>query len=743
MKDFAARRALREAAEQALLWRNHIVGAFQRELTGRIDRKVEEVLIGEHRGTGALEVRADELKLVDAAVIEDEVAVDRLAQTARAEIDEELRFGVESRLGKLMGRGRLQGSANPLSVETVFSALKSACAAPSGGAPLQAALSDALKPHLAHGLRDLYAELNTSLVEAGVLPDLRFEVRQTAAQRKKPQVGSGALGGIGKGTGGGAGAAGAGEGSKSTRGGSSGAPEFELAQSLAMANRMRSTHAANAGGNVRAWSGAVDGETVASVFEAAEAAAKNTKVDVAAVVTTVLSGPPEAIQYGARILADEQGALYKQAVAVPVAPSVVDSLTQAQHKVPPAESDRPQALPGVVLTAPLKSLPAGSTHAVDDLTSELVAVVFQHLFNDPQLPDYVKHELSRLQIVAFKAAVLDRSFFARKEHPLRRMLTGIGALVQDPSIDAAPGGAFAKALAETVQFLISRFVKDLLVFDTALERLQTIARADADRTERDISDIAMLLVAREREESARARALIDIEERVSSSTPPFIVRFLRDTWASIVADAEVRGLKDDQSREARLQVVDDLIWSVLPKGHLDVPKLVKMLPKLVPTLRGAARTAGVSFDDEQTFLDELMKIHTGLLQAARGAKPTTVVGQIGAAPAPLAPVAVTDISVRQALGMSATVIPFPKLARGQVVEFTDAGERVRRKLAWISPQRSLYIFCANDAGPLSMSAKELSEAIRRGRVKMVGEEETAIDRAIAHVTGEVREARAA
>jgi hypothetical protein len=53
---------------------------------------------------------------------------------------------------------------------------------------------------------------------------------------------------------------------------------------------------------------------------------------------------------------------------------------------------------------------------LESMTIELVAMLFDFIFETKDLPDGIKALLARLQIPVLKAAMLDGAFFAKKNH---------------------------------------------------------------------------------------------------------------------------------------------------------------------------------------------------------------------------------------------------------------------------------------------------------------------------------------
>ncbi len=62
---------------------------------------------------------------------------------------------------------------------------------------------------------------------------------------------------------------------------------------------------------------------------------------------------------------------------------------------------------------------------LESMTIELVAMLFDFIFETRDLPDGIKALLARLQIPVLKAAMLDGAFFAKKSHPSRILVNAL------------------------------------------------------------------------------------------------------------------------------------------------------------------------------------------------------------------------------------------------------------------------------------------------------------------------------
>ena len=71
----------------------------------------------------------------------------------------------------------------------------------------------------------------------------------------------------------------------------------------------------------------------------------------------------------------------------------------------------------------LKESPLGAkANQLESMTIEMVAMLFDFIFETKDLPDGIKALLARLQIPVLKAAMLDGAFFAKKTHPARLLV---------------------------------------------------------------------------------------------------------------------------------------------------------------------------------------------------------------------------------------------------------------------------------------------------------------------------------
>lgn len=99
----------------------------------------------------------------------------------------------------------------------------------------------------------------------------------------------------------------------------------------------------------------------------------------------------------------------------------------------------------------------------DEILIDVIAMFFDLILQDKHLPDAVRAMVAQLQIPILKVVMLDKKFFAHKEHPARRFLNSLshaGLGVSEKSLQ------IKNAVFEKMEELIGRV---LMEFDNDIE----------------------------------------------------------------------------------------------------------------------------------------------------------------------------------------------------------------------------------------------------------------------------------
>ena len=718
-----ALRTMRSDQQQALLDAVMLVREHRMEIEGRFRRSFADIferrMFAMNAG-GATAPQADgdgpsasELQLVSDEAIDDRINVDRLVGKARSRLDPDEVLGIRARLGALLERDWFDEARHPASPEAVFEALRTSLAELSPRPEVKVALLHAFEPHVSQNLNGIYATVNQRLRANHVLPRIRPQVKTSGATtRRGPETAASPA------------AAGAAAGA--------GAPAAASPHGAgyAIAGWVPGPGHAGAG-----WS---DGAAAAAAVDG-YGAIPDPIAALHRAMADASAGRAGGRAHVARMLRDPATFGVADIPVAPVERPLVASLTALQRDAGPA--DGAALLPALVERVREQGSP------LDRITVEIVSMVFDYIYADRRLPDAIKQQLLRLQVVAVKAALLDRSFFARRQHPMRRLIDRISDVGADPDADASPGAPLIVGLAGVVDRVLEEFDADLAVFDRALEAIDACAREEAERHAARIEAVAREAAARETHAVAQDAARAELSRRLAEDSPPFVRAFLERWWTEVLARLRTsrEGEDADRAWATGLRTADYLIWSVAPKQVDEIPRLAAVLPGLIRGLRQGLELARIEPGEHAAFFDELLRAHTLEIAAAKQRA-----AQL--APPPEPPVA-SPLAVRMQVDGTVRFEPpaeptrrvraattasdelLSPLARGQRIEVTDdAGAKVF-KLAWISPARQLFILTRHPDESLTLKAPELAFMVQRGQAR-VAPEDSALDRAIRAVAGD-------
>jgi hypothetical protein len=719
----AEQQVLFEAMSQVKKHRSDIATSFDRHFIEIFERRVTS----RRASTGkSQELKLDELTLLDDNAVEEDLVIRDLARKTNNRIDQDQMMGIRARFGHLLSTEELEDSSNPLSTEAVFEALRLACARIPGEFAVKRSLLNAFQPYVAAGITNVYADVNQSLIAHHILPRIHHRVKRAADVGVQSRAGEGAnamsasqamnLGQL-----------------MGNQPGVGASQLMNLQQLFAGAGGFPGgmPGASGAGGFPGGMPGVGGGGVGGTAGMAATGA-----FDLSALLASVMNGPPAMRAQVARALAEPAQYAFEGALATPATPELIGSLTQLQAN----PGFGPALTPAEFLGA-LDQQVRNQSHPLDQLTIELVTMVFDYILDDRSIPETIKAEIARMQIVAIKAAILDRTFFARRQHPMRQLLDRIAEAAADPEVATHDQSRFVIGLHGMVDYIVHHFTDDLTVFTVAQEKLEELLREDAQNREREIAPTTVELAKKEEAEIAHATALAEIKRRVTRRTPGFVREFLYHWWTKTLVDAYMKNREGDDSWTHRLGVVDALVWSVSPLRTGEIQQLAAMLPTLMRSLLRGMNAIDVPAEARHGFFNQLMQAHTASITLAKSQAKGATPGESAATLVPAAPEPepepepepddpatgpVTNSGMDDYYLHTAMA-----LERGAVVEFGEsAAAAIRAKLSWVSPQQTILLFTSISSGARQLQPKVLAALLREGKAKVLESSEALMDRVV-------------
>ena len=399
---------------------------------------------------------------------------------------------------------------------------------------------------------------------------------------------------------------------------------------------------------------------------------------------------------------------------------------------------------------------------LESMTIELVAMLFDFIFETKDLPDGIKALLARLQIPVLKAAMLDGAFFAKKSHPARLLVNELAHAGLGWSPEMGTEDPLYRKLDEIVHRILDGFSDDLAIFEEMRTALTEFLEEEEKAAELNIQTSADEVHERDRRQVAATISSAEIERRIEThALPNFLASFLRMQWLRALERTYLEEGEESDAWAQRLSTLEDLVWSVAPKKSGDDRKrLVALLPSLLKRMNVGLQQVPWTKTEREQFMAHLVEAHAAAVKPSLSVvpSPTAAVAEQARAEAEHAKAAGDEAAAAKAARLAEAMAPAEpapmvavpdliadqyleiaqSLERGMWVEFEgDDGQLSFAKLAWVSPLRGTYLF-TNRQGQkaMSMTADELAQRFRADRARLV-EAEPLIDRAFTTVMANI------
>ncbi len=431
--------------------------------------------------------------------------------------------------------------------------------------------------------------------------------------------------------------------------------------------------------------------------------------------------------------------------------------------------------PQGTITAWREHLVQKSSRTVDKLTIEIVGLMFDHVLQDPQVPAEIKTLLSRLQFPVLKAALLDADFFASNSHPARRLIDRIATAAAGWEPYGDENERFRAEIERMVKEILHKFDKDVAVFEKLLGEFDAFL---ADLGPRDSDPVAR---AKRALEEAEKREVLVINTTIQVrrtfekvELDPVLRDFLVGPWVQVLVEATLRDAATPGFSKRFREAIHDLIWSIQPKANSDERRrLTALIPNLIRVLRDGMALTRLAEHDQQTFLKHLMQAHAVAVKPVdqatyirsslatsevrarveglqiTGTHPiTTVAGGFRVSNGAVMraaeafdadvhmPEPVTDIGDLDRVEEAAMEEQIADWQRGAWFEMFNGSERIKVRLRWISPLRTLFLFSANQEKDAHVLPPDVIKSyLKRGYLKAL-EATPLTKRAVDHVIGD-------
>lgn len=396
---------------------------------------------------------------------------------------------------------------------------------------------------------------------------------------------------------------------------------------------------------------------------------------------------------------------------------------------------------------------------VRTLASEVVSLMLKQIAADERLLKPVREMLQDMKPALLQLARAEPRFFADRQNSARRLLDAITehslAYTNEQERGYAAFSRQVRTIIDALQKpgadLADRFLGLLQHFN----RSQTEAMAPEQVHARGLA--VKTLVRVEQRNLLAERVAAEFRSRNDFARSPGVVRrFLTGPWAQVVAQARLEvanatGLSTSEMPSMRYSdILPDLLWSSqLALASLNRPRLVKIIPGILRTLREGLDSIDYPRAQAEAFFQALMGLHEAAYKTQRAEppqdSPPSVQGDLALEPW-MQPAEARDTGFfgdvfsestpdtqpsfvdtqplqREWVDLKAELVAQPpaQLSVGSWVDMWQDGQAARCQITWASPHGTLFLFSGPNGRSLSMTRRGLDRLIEQDKLRVVAD----------------------
>jgi hypothetical protein len=653
---------------------------IERSYHQQIARNFSDFFAGQRQPPASAEaLDAEQLVLVQNEDYEESLQITNMVSQVKARCAQAL-FALEQRLAQLNNGQKLDEDSNPFGPQMIAQAFRLALTPCPFPLRLKIVLYTLFDTQVMDSLEALYAALNQRLIEAGVLPELKYSAQRTAnpprsaAPTPPSHVESGAI---------------------------PRPPSAPPGPPAPMASEVPPSDPTELLGSLAALLG--------------EHRRRDRHATLPDGTRSMASLTPHNATrtYSARELLDALNRMQRQS-----------ALELAQHLDQPQPVDDLKAALQQQLQA---HSPLPAEHRVADQEADvidLVGMLFDFILDDDNLPDSCKTTLSHLHTPYLKVALQDKALFTQHHHPARRLLNAMAQAGVLYGGESEEGGLQAK-MQWVVERVVHDFAIDLQLFDSLLDEFNAYVATLRHKVELRERRAVQAAKGRDKLLGARQRALAVIAACLNNRALPSIIHnFLELTWADALVFVWLRHGEDSHEWRRACEAAEQLAWSGTPLDEADRERLQALRIALLDDLRkGLELLGGYHEDGIRRLLQDLVACQHAVQgeqpQVAERLKPVQVESQLGTLLGEDAPLTTptprdANLSPRaQALARELQQLEF-----GTWFEFGSGEQLHTLKLSWFSPTTDNYMFVDHSGQraaikPLQQLAREMEQGLAR------------------------------
>lgn len=252
----------------------------------------------------------------------------------------------------------------------------------------------------------------------------------------------------------------------------------------------------------------------------------------------------------------------------------------------------------------------------EQMTIDVVAMLFEFILSDPQVPAEIRAQLGRLQFLVLKIALRDQTLLTQKGHPARMLINRVGSISLGLKQIDPTGAHITQEICRIVETLLEDDSENSQLFIRMLDEFDAFIARELRSSEQTIAHMVEAI----EEAQNRTLQLVHISAQLREvlqklQIDPYLRDFLENTWVHAIEYAE----RDDAKRGIRYRLlIPDLLWSIVAKlNEDDRAQLFALLPIILNTLREALTAIQWNNAEQKHLLDWLVDAHTNALRTVQ------------------------------------------------------------------------------------------------------------------------------
>ena len=384
------------------------------------------------------------------------------------------------------------------------------------------------------------------------------------------------------------------------------------------------------------------------------------------------------------------------------------------------------------------------------LSLEVITLMVDNIARDGRLLAPIQQLIRRLEPPLLRLALVDPRLFTNKQHPARMLVQEMADHSLAYASPQAKGFAeFVSAIDQAFAILSQAPIENSEPFERVLDVLREEWRQAAQAGARNREAAVVALKHAEQRNLLAEKISKEIGAHPDAAkVPAVVVDFLCGPWSQVVAQARITGPAAAPGANDKYQtLISALLWSTHPDiNRKDTPKLTRLVPPLLSTLREGLETIRYPSTKTSAFFEALMGLHQRAFRAEHKPKAAAVVPQFEEPATPRIHTVEEDnpwVAPEEAHASNFMEMPEIQTPAGDTVpeamntdslDVADADaaltlgcwvellvgtQWVRTQLTWASSRATLFLFTSAAGEAQSMTRRSRDKLLAMGQLRVI------------------------